>query len=101
MKHKLHETIKRVAPLKVDRVELVARRKNKGVAALFVSDDERVMFPLNTGYEIFYCNQILKMLDTGLEIEFKSYHQYMKLLEAVSDVLEKRNNEIYPRERGG
>lgn len=70
-------------------IELIADEKNRPVA--FVSlDDKEYHIPLKQGVAIHMFNQILRSLDTGIEIKFESYAQYTQLLENVSEAVQKK-----------
>ncbi len=70
-------------------IELMSDKKNRPVA--FVSlDDKEYHIPLKHGVAIQMFNQILRSLDTGIEIKFESYSQYAQLLEDVSEAVQKK-----------
>lgn len=70
-------------------IELIADEKNRPVAFVRL-DDEMYHIPLKHGLAIQQFNQILKALDTGIEIKFESYTQYAKLLEDVSKAMQQK-----------
>ncbi|CVK19196.1 hypothetical protein [Sporomusa sphaeroides] len=70
-------------------IELMSDKKNRPVA--FVSlDDKEYHIPLKHIVAIHMFNQILRSLDTGIDIKFESYKQYEQLLNDVSEAVQKK-----------
>ena len=44
-------------------------------------------FPLYKGFQIHTCNEFLRSLDTGIDIEFVTYKQYADLIEKCSNAI--------------
>ncbi len=70
-------------------LKLSADKKGKPVA-IVILEDESYHIPLKHSAVIHVFNQILKTLDTGIEIKFESYAQYTQLLKDVSEAIQKK-----------
>lgn len=46
-------------------------------------------FPLYEGFQVHTCNEFLRSLDTGVDIEFVTYKQYADLIERCFDAISK------------
>ena len=44
-------------------------------------------FPLYQGFQVHICNEFLRSLDTGIDIEFVTYKQYAELIDKCFDVI--------------
>lgn len=45
-------------------------------------------FPLYQGFQVHICNEFLRSLDTGIDIEFVTYKQYAELIDKCFDVIQ-------------
>lgn len=45
------------------------------------------------GFQVHICNEFLRSLDTGIEIEFIKYSQYAELLDKVKEAIDKQKLE--------
>lgn len=61
-----------------------------GPAVTVIANHKKYVFPLSTGYAVHFCNEMLRSLNSGLEIEFKNFAQYMDLVEKINVMLENR-----------
>ena len=50
----------------------------------------KYVFPLTNEFELYYCNEMLRSLETGLEIKFSTFVQYFTLAEQCNDILHNR-----------
>ena len=71
------------------KIELIAN-ENVKPAVKVTCGKNKYFVPLNSAAVICNMNEMLRYLNTGLEIHFESFSQYALLLMDVTEALEKR-----------
>ena len=71
------------------KIELIADKKVEPVVKVTCGKN-KYFVPLNSAVVICNMNEMLRYLNTGLEIHFESFSQYALLLMDVTEALEKR-----------
>lgn len=56
---------------------------------LLTADGQSYYFPLMNGFQVHYCNEFLRGLNTTLDIEFITYKQYSKLINKCFKIISK------------
>ena len=72
----------------IDQMHMVSHCSQPFMYLLTV-DGQSYYFPLMTGFQVHYCNEFLRGLNTSLEIEFITYKQYSKLIDKCFKIISK------------
>lgn len=88
--------IQTINPMKVVRMALVPDKKGQQVVSIWEevrdeADLRKFEFKITKGYEIHAINELLRSMDTGLDVEFQTYKQYGELLNQVMNLLDQMN----------
>lgn len=88
----------------VKRIEQIPRREqitqieisdNHGDPAVLVkAKGKDYLFPLTDGRELHMCNQMLRSLDLGIDVEFQTFMQYFLLIEQCNSLLHQRGKGV-------
>ena len=71
------------------KIELIANENVKPAVKVTCGKNEHFI-PLNSAAVICHMNEMLRRMNTGLDIRFESFSQYALLLMDVTEALEKR-----------
>ena len=71
-----HVQLMSIAVDRQDRPEMLIVYQRKGRRADY-------HFPLYEGFQVHLCNEFLRSLDTGIEVKFSSYRQYIELIDRI------------------
>ncbi len=72
-------------------MEVVANENGDPIVAVTCKDGQEHQFPISKSNQIHICNEFLRSLDLGIEIEFNSFTQYGSLIKDCAAALMIRN----------
>lgn len=82
--------------VKVDKIELVESKKGDPMVSIWfrilAGDFEKSVLFFNQvitqGFQIHIVNELLRSMDTGVDVEFESYSQYGQLLMDIAEAVD-------------
>ena len=74
----------------ITKIEVTPKDLFKFPCLVAMANDGEYVFPLTNEFELYYCNEMLKSLETGLEVYFSTFVQYFTLAERCNEILQNR-----------
>lgn len=80
--------------MQIKNIALVADKNCDPVVVVTCKADQVHEMPLQKGHQIYICNEFLRSLDLGINVEFEGYSQYGLLIMECAEALEQRNGVV-------